>query len=77
MRKQAEDALKVLSQQPSIVPELMHRVQYAEDPQMRQLAAVLLRKRISKHWEELPEQVGTRLFEVMFDCISFSALECI
>lgn len=57
VRKQAEDALKILSQQPNIIPELLQRVQGAEDVRMRHLAAVLLRKRISRHWESLPAEV--------------------
>lgn len=56
-RKQAEDAIKTQSQRPEIVPHLLHLLQQSPDPQVRHLAALLLRKRISRHWKHLPAEV--------------------
>jgi thymidylate synthase ThyX len=40
---------------PEIVPALLLRLQTASDSQIRQLAAVLLRKRVTRLWQHLPE----------------------
>lgn len=54
VRKPAEEAVKALSAQPALIPELLACVQHAEcEAAVRQLAAVLLRKRISKRWPQL------------------------
>lgn len=54
---QAEQALRSASKQPAVVPELLHRLYSSPDPDVRQLAAVLLRKRIASHWHSLSSQV--------------------
>jgi hypothetical protein len=56
-RKQAEDSLKQLASQPAIIPELLAQMQSSPSVEVRQLAAVLLRKHISKHWKSLPAEV--------------------
>lgn len=50
--------MKVLSNQPEVVPQLVQQLQAAADAQVRQLAAVLLRKWIGRHWDKLPGEVG-------------------
>ncbi len=59
VRKQAEEAFKQLSQHPDVVPELVKCLQASNEPQLRQLAAVLLRKRVAKHWAGLSREVST------------------
>jgi hypothetical protein len=59
VRQQAEAALKKASQQPQIIPELMGRLQASPDPLVRQMAAVLVRKRIARHWQLLPPEART------------------
>lgn len=57
VRKQAEDAVKQLSNRPEVIPQLVQQLQSAADPQVRQLSAVLLRKWIVRHWDKLPAEV--------------------
>ena len=56
--KAAEAALKQLSGQPAIVAELLVRLAGSPSTEVRQLAAVLLRKRITKHWTKLAQPVS-------------------
>lgn len=60
VRKAAEEALRALSAQPQVVPDLLQRIQSSQDAQVRQLAAVLLRKRVSRHWAQLSPEVRTQ-----------------
>lgn len=60
VRKQAEDAVKQLSNRPEVIPQLVQQLQAAGDAQVRQLSAVLLRKWIGRHWDKLPPQVCMR-----------------
>lgn len=60
VRKQAEDAIKQLSNRPEVIPQLVQQLHAAADPQVRQLSAVLLRKWIVRHWEKLPGEVSSR-----------------
>ena len=41
------------------MPELLANLQLGPDAQVRQLAAVLLRKRIARHWPCIPLEVGS------------------
>ena len=58
VRKQAEETIKGPLAKVEIVVELLGRVQQSPNPQVRQLAAVLLRKRITRHWKHLGSEVG-------------------
>ena len=55
--KQAEDAVKRAAKQPALVGQLLGRLAAAPDPQVRQLAALLLRKRITSAWQHLEASV--------------------
>ncbi|MCI05172.1 importin-4-like, partial [Trifolium medium] len=46
-RRQAEDQIKRLAKDPQVVPALIHHLRTAKTPNVRQLAAVLLRKKIT------------------------------
>ena len=61
-RRRAEDALRVLSKDAAIVPPLVAALSQAPEPQIRQLAAVFLRKKILALWSRCgaPVQEGTR-----------------
>lgn len=54
-RKLAEARIALLSKEPGVVPALLELLQAAPDPRVRQLAAILLRKRVTPHWLKLPE----------------------
>eukprot|EP00897_Mesotaenium_endlicherianum_P001169 jgi/Mesen1/11052/ME000099S10502 len=68
-RKQAEEHIKQLGRDPGIVPALMHLVSSSQQPNIRQLAAVLLRKRITGHWMKLSEDVKTSIKSVLLEII--------
>ena len=57
---QAEEAVKQAAKQAAIVPLLLERLAGAPDPRVRQLAAVLLRKRVTSHWQHLDPPVRPR-----------------
>ncbi|CAI8591539.1 unnamed protein product [Vicia faba] len=52
-RRQAEDQIKRLAKDPQVVPALILHLRTAKTPNVRQLAAVLLRKKITGHWSKL------------------------
>lgn len=56
-RKQAEEQIRRLSKDPQLVPALLHHVRSSPSPEVRQLAAVLLRKKITGHWMNLSAEV--------------------
>ena len=51
--KQAEDALKPVLKRPESVGLLTTQVSRSENPAVRQIAAVILRKKIGKLWKKL------------------------
>ncbi|KAI5448260.1 hypothetical protein KIW84_015619, partial [Lathyrus oleraceus] len=55
-RRQAEDQIKRLAKDPQVVPALILHLRTAKTPNVRQLAAVLLRKKITGHWSKLSPQ---------------------
>eukprot|EP00878_Enallax_costatus_P030791 GHUV01033582.1.p1 GENE.GHUV01033582.1~~GHUV01033582.1.p1 ORF type:complete len:279 (+),score=76.17 GHUV01033582.1:252-1088(+) len=70
VRKHAEDTIKQLSAKPEVIPELLQRVQTAANPQVRQLAAVLLRKWIARHWSKLSPEVKSGAQQVLLERIA-------
>lgn len=60
-RRRAEEAIRALSHHPQIVPELARWMFQSPSDQIRQLSAVLLRKRVAKHWAALPPEVHHQL----------------
>nr|TKR97801.1 importin beta-2 subunit family protein [Populus alba] len=52
-RRQAEEQIKRLAKDPQVVPALAQHLRTAKTPNVRQLAAVLLRKKITGHWAKL------------------------
>uniref|UniRef100_A0A2P2KVC1 Importin-4 n=1 Tax=Rhizophora mucronata TaxID=61149 RepID=A0A2P2KVC1_RHIMU len=55
-RRQAEEQIKRLAKDPQVVPALLQHLRTAKTPNVRQLAAVLLRKKITGHWAKLSPQ---------------------
>lgn len=55
-RRQAEEQIKRLAKDPQVVPALIQHLRTAKTPNVRQLAAVLLRKKITGHWAKLSPQ---------------------
>ncbi|XP_076928217.1 uncharacterized protein LOC143592100 [Bidens hawaiensis] len=56
-RRNAEDQIKRLARDPEVVPQLIDHIRNAKTPNVRQLCAVLLRKKITGHWRKLPDDV--------------------
>ncbi|XP_010268961.1 PREDICTED: importin-4-like isoform X2 [Nelumbo nucifera] len=56
-RRQAEDQIKRLAKDPQVIPALAHHLRTAKTPNVRQLSAVLLRKKITGHWAKLSPQL--------------------
>uniref|UniRef100_A0A674ICS3 Importin 4 n=1 Tax=Terrapene triunguis TaxID=2587831 RepID=A0A674ICS3_9SAUR len=55
--QQATAQLREAFRHPEVLPQLCQLLAGAPDPQIRQLAAVLLRRRLTKHWRKLnPEE---------------------
>ena len=57
---QAEETVKAAAKHPALVGQLLERLGAAADPQVRQLAAVLLRKRVTSAWQHLEPSVRRR-----------------
>ncbi|XP_065913448.1 importin-4-like [Dysidea avara] len=59
--RQATAELQTIYKHPSIIPSLCEVLEGSQNPQYRQYAAVLLRKRLVKLWKKLDEETHTRL----------------
>lgn len=69
-RRQAEDQIKRLAKDPQVVPALVQHLRTAKTPNVRQLAAVLLRKRITGHWAKLSPQTKQEVKQSLIESIT-------
>ncbi|RRT65155.1 hypothetical protein BHE74_00015671 [Ensete ventricosum] len=69
-RRQAEEQIKRLSKDPAVVPALVHHLRTAKTPNVRQLAAVLLRKKITGHWAKLSPSLKLSVKQALIDSIT-------
>ncbi|MCD7470859.1 hypothetical protein HAX54_011043 [Datura stramonium] len=69
-RRQAEDQIKRLAKDPQVVPSLIHHLRTAKTPNVRQLAAVLLRKKITGHWAKLSPQLRQLVKQSLIESIT-------
>ncbi|KAI5661542.1 hypothetical protein M9H77_20865 [Catharanthus roseus] len=69
-RRQAEDQIKRLVKDPQVVPALVHHLRTAKTPHVRQLAAVLLRKKITGHWAKLSPQLRQLVKQSLIESIT-------
>ncbi|CAN6289965.1 unnamed protein product [Urochloa humidicola] len=69
-RRQAEEQIRRLARDPQVVPALVHHLRTAKTPNVRQLAAVLLRKKITSHWPKLPLDSKASLKQALIDSIT-------
>ncbi|XP_072013320.1 importin-4-like [Amphiura filiformis] len=67
--QQGTHELKEAFKDPSIVPSLCNILLTSTNPQIRQLAAVLLRRRIIKQWTKVDPQVQHNLQEVLLPVV--------
>ena len=68
-RKQAEARIATLSKDPALVPALVEQLRLAPDERVRQLAAILLRRRTLPLWLKLPEPTREALKVALVDAI--------
>ncbi|KAM7270140.1 hypothetical protein ACFE04_029354 [Oxalis oulophora] len=69
-RRQAEEQIKRLAKDPRVVPALVEHLRTAKTPNVRQLAAVLLRKKITGHWAKLAPQQKALLKQSLIESIT-------
>ncbi|TQE06279.1 hypothetical protein C1H46_008128 [Malus baccata] len=69
-RRQAEDQIKRLAKDPQVVPALVQHLRTAKTPNVRQLAAVLLRKKITGHWAKLSPQIKHLVKQSLIESIT-------
>ncbi|KAK4743269.1 hypothetical protein SAY87_001270 [Trapa incisa] len=69
-RRQAEEQIKRLAKDPQVVPALVQHLRTAKTPNVRQLAAVLLRKKITGHWAKLPPQTKQLVKDALIESIT-------
>ncbi|KAG4955672.1 hypothetical protein JHK84_041654 [Glycine max] len=69
-RRQAEDQIKRLAKDPQVVPALVQHMRTAKTPNVRQLAAVLLRKKITGHWAKLSPQLKQLVKQSLIETIT-------
>ncbi|XP_039044668.1 importin-4-like [Hibiscus syriacus] len=69
-RRQAEDQIKRFAKDPQVVPALVQHLRTAKTPNVRQLAAVLLRKKITGHWAKLAPQVKQLVKQSLIESIT-------
>ncbi|KAJ8759642.1 hypothetical protein K2173_009289 [Erythroxylum novogranatense] len=69
-RRQAEDQIKRLAKDPQVVPALLQHLRTAKTPNVRQLAAVLLRKKITGHWPKLSPQLKHLVKQSLIESIT-------
>ena len=62
--------IRQLARDPQVVPALVHHLRTAKTPNVRQLAAVLLRKKITSHWPKLPLDSKASLKQALIDSIT-------
>ncbi|KAJ8598527.1 hypothetical protein CTAYLR_001323 [Chrysophaeum taylorii] len=63
--KQAEEALKPVLKKAGCVPALMYQLEMSGNPAVRQIAAVVLRKKIVKMWRKLKKTTQQHVKEVL------------
>ncbi|XP_044490164.1 importin-4 [Mangifera indica] len=69
-RRQAEEQIKRLAKDPQVVPALIQHLRTAKTPNVRQLAAVLLRKKITGHWAKLSPQLKHLVKQSLIESIT-------
>nr|XP_043622520.1 importin-4-like [Erigeron canadensis] len=69
-RMQAENQIKRLARDPLVVPELIDHIRSAKLPHVRQLSAVILRKKITGHWPKLPDDIRQLVKQSLIESIT-------
>ena len=67
--KAAEKQIKDFLKKPSCVPSFVSQMQHSPHPHVRQMAAVLLRKKINSHWIKLQPSDHAVIKQVLLGCL--------
>jgi len=67
---QAEENLKAVIKDPQSVEALLTQVTQSQNPAVRTVAAVQLRKSIAKHWADLPPEARTTIKSVLLERVA-------
>jgi importin-4 len=67
--KAAEEILKQYTKKPASVPVLLGIMKTSTQPQVRQLAAVLLKKKIVAHWPKFTPQQGSEIKATLLEAV--------
>jgi importin-4 len=67
--KAAEEILKQYTKKPASVPVLLGIMKTSAQPQVRQLAAVLLKKKIVAHWPKFTPQQGLEIKATLLEAV--------
>ena len=68
--KAAEQQVKDLLKRASNVASFMSQIQHSQHAPVRQMAAVLLRKKINTHWTKLDESTQTAIKQVLLATVA-------
>ena len=68
--QEAEATLNRAMQTPAFICDLAERLRHSASPQVRQLAAVLMRRRIGSHWRKLDPTTQQQLKAALLECIN-------
>ncbi|XP_067389258.1 LOW QUALITY PROTEIN: importin-4 [Emydura macquarii macquarii] len=71
--QRATAQLREAFRHPEVLPQLCQLLSGAQDPQIRQLAAVLLRQRLTKHWRKLSPEERDRLKSLVLGALQQEA----
>ena len=58
-----------MAKDPQVVPALLNHARSDADPQVRQLAAVVLKRRVLAHWSKLPRDHQEQVKNILLDAI--------
>ena len=67
VRGSAEATLRVVARDANVVPALLTHARGDPDPQVRQLAAVVLKRRVLGHWPRLPRDAQEQVKHILLD----------
>lgn len=67
--------LKAYTKDPACVPPLLQQMRSSQHEQARQLAAVLLKKKIMVHWKSFTDQEKVRAVDDCAPSLSYRAMQ--
>jgi methionyl-tRNA formyltransferase len=69
VRRSAEAALKQAVANPSCIGALLQQLQQSPHPEIRQLAALVIRRRINSHWKNFDPNAQGNIKQMLLTCL--------